>query len=86
MIKVLPTDQNAPRVFIDGMINTSKRLVLNYSVFVKHAPKMLRDSMMLAYQTAVDDMFKAMDANRVEPVIHEEKPKVTLLDQNGHAT
>ena len=73
-------------VSVEGMLSTSKRLIENYTLFVKHAPKMLRQSMMLAYQTAVDDMLKAMDHNRVKaPVNHEEKSKVVLLDENGHA-
>lgn len=80
-------DQESPRVNIDGTIKMSKQLVLAYSMFVKHAPKILRESMMLAYQTAVDDMFKAMDANRiVGPIKHEQKPQVVLLDEHGHAT
>ena len=73
------------QVSVEGMLNSSKRLVENYALFVKHAPTLLRQSMMLAYQTAVDDMLKAMDHNRIDPVKHEDKPKMVLLDQNGHA-
>ncbi len=72
-------------IYVEGMIESSKHLVLNYSQFVQHAPKLLRQSMMLAYQTAVDDMMKAMDKNLVNnPIIHDQK-KVVLLDDKGHA-
>ncbi len=81
-----PRDKEAPRVSVDGMHKTAEILLRNYAGFIKHAPKMLRDSMMLAYQTGIEDMFKAMDKNRmVDRVLHEEKPPVILLDQNGFA-
>ncbi len=77
---------SSAEISIDGMLGSSKRLVANYSNFVKHAPKLLRDSMMLAYQTAVDDMLKAMDHNKIkDPVKAYEQPPVVLLDENGHA-
>lgn len=79
--------ENIHKVSVDQVLKTSRRLVENYSLFVKHAPKLLRQSMMLAYQTAVDDMLKNMDSARIDnpksaadPVV---KPAV-LLDQNGH--
>ena len=77
---------NIHRVSVDRMLLISTRLVENYSLFVKHAPKLLRDSMMLAYQTAVDDMLKAMDSCRVDdPVKHEPEKPAHLLDSSGHA-
>ncbi len=65
----------------------AKILVTSYQGFVRHAPKMLRDSMMLAYTTAVDDMLRAMDASKITaPIEPEKKPHIVLLDQNGNAT
>lgn len=65
-----------------------KANTIAYTHFVKHAPQMLRQSMMLAYQTAVDETLKAMDAARtIDPVKHDQAPpKVVLLDANGNAT
>lgn len=75
------------KVSVDQVLSVSRRLVSNYSLFVKHAPKMLRQSMMLAYQTAVDDMLKAMDSAKVEdPIAYKDTNKVVLVDQNGNAT
>jgi len=72
---------------VAGMNKSAIKLVENYSLFVRQAPKLLRDSMMLAYTTSVDDMLKAMDHNRIKnPVIQEIKPLITILDQNGNAT
>lgn len=72
-------------VSVDGVIASSKRLVENYTQFVKHAPSLLRSSMMLAYQTAVDDMLKAMDHNKVnDPITHTEESPAIILDKNGH--
>lgn len=72
-------------ISVDKIVARAKRHVENYSNFVKHAPKLLRQSMMLAYQTAVDDMLKSMDACRTkDPVFHKEEKPVALLDQNGH--
>ena len=77
--------KNTHEISVDGMLGTSKRLVENYSRFVKHAPKLLRDSMMLAYQTAVDDMLKAMDHNRIDsPVVHKSEEPSVLVDSAGH--
>ena len=74
-------------VDVDMLLTKVRKNTENYTHFVKHAPKMLRQSMMLAYQTAVDQTLKAMDASRTKkPVIHEDKPPVVLLDQNGNAT
>lgn len=74
-------------VCVDDLLIETRRNVERYTQFVKHAPKMLRQSMMLAYQTAVDDTLKAMDASRsINPVQHDAKPPVVLLDQNGLAT
>lgn len=73
-------------VSVDDVLAQAKVNVQRYSGFVRHAPRMLRDSMMLAYQTATDDMLKALDAARVlDPVKHESSPSVVLLDQNGNA-
>lgn len=73
-------------VSVDKVLVSARRLTENYTLFVKHAPKLLRQSMMLAYQTAVDDMLKAMDSARVvAPVKHQDQKSVTLLDENGHA-
>ena len=81
----MPT-KNTHEISVEGMLGTATRLVENYSKFVKHAPKLLRDSMMLAYQTAVDDMLKAMDHNRIDKPIKMEEPKpVHLVDSSGHA-
>jgi hypothetical protein len=81
------TSETVHAISVDGMLKTSKRLVENYTLFVRHAPKLLRDSMMLAYQTAVDDMLKAMDHNRTEdPVKHADTTQpVHLVDSSGHA-
>ncbi len=77
---------NTHEISVDGMLGTSRRLVENYSRFVKHAPKLLRDSMMLAYQTAVDDMLKAMDHNRIDkPIEHKVEAPTVLVDSSGHA-
>lgn len=74
-------------VDVDGMIGSSKRLVENYSKFVRHTPAMLRNSLMMAYQTAVDDMLKAMDHNRINGAVKQDiTPPVVLLDQNGNAS
>jgi hypothetical protein len=73
-------------VSVDGMTKSAVRLVENYQIFVKHAPALLRNSMMLAYQTAVDDMMKAMDHNKVvNPIEHKTEKPIVLLDQNGFA-
>lgn len=74
-------------IHIEGMIGSAKRLVENYTKFVQHTPKLLRQSMMLAYTTAVDDMLKAMDHNKIkDPIKQEIAPPVVLLDQNGNAS
>jgi hypothetical protein len=74
-------------VSVDGMTKSAVRLVSNYQLFVKHAPSLLRNSMMLAYQTAVDDMLKAMDHNKItNPVEQKIEKPIVLLDENGHAT
>lgn len=71
---------------VEQMLERARTLVQGYTGFVKHTPKVVRQSMMLAYQTAVDDMLKAMDASRAkDPVRHDDR-KVTLLDENGNAT
>lgn len=71
-------------VQLNGIV---KRNVERYAAFIKHAPKILRESMMLAYQTSVDDCMKAMDTSRVkDPIQHDDSPKVVLLDEHGHAT
>jgi hypothetical protein len=80
-------NESIHRISVEEMLSASKSLVIAYTHFVAHAPKLLRQSMMLAYQTAVDDMLKAMDQARVDdPVIHSNDKKVVLLDSNGHAT
>ena len=72
---------------VKGMQESYKRLIENYSKFIKHAPTILRNSMMLAYQTAVEDMLKAMDHNRVKnPIKQEITNPVVLLDENGNAS
>lgn len=74
------------KVSVDQMLAKTKRYVENYALFLRHTPKMLRESMMLAYQTAVDDMLKALDASRVEdPVAHKEDPKFCIVDKDGNA-
>lgn len=74
-------------IYVEGMIGSAKRLVENYQKFVQHAPKLLRQSMMLAYTTAVDDMLKAMDHNKLkDPIKQEITPPIVLLDQNGNAS
>lgn len=74
-------------VCVEDVISEAKANTISFSGFVKHAPKMLRDSMMLSYQRAVDETLKAMDAARVkDPVKHNKEKQVVLLDQNGHAT
>lgn len=81
------SEESIHEISVERVLEASTRLVRNYSLFVKHAPKLLRESMMLAYQTAVDDMLKAMDRARVgDAIIHPEKPAVVLLDENGHAS
>lgn len=71
---------------VEQVIERAKTLIESYAGFVKHAPKMLRQSMMLAYQTAVDDMLKALDASRANNAVkHTDDKRVVLLDQNGHA-
>ncbi len=75
------------KISVEKIIARAKKNIENYSIFVKHTPKMLRQSMMLAYQTATDDMLKALDAARVaDPIEHAVQKPVVLLDQNGHAT
>lgn len=84
-----PRDRTDPRINIDGVIEDAKKLILSYKQFVSHTPKMLRDSMMMSYQAAIDDFLKVLDANRSDaPVIHKDvkEKKIVLLDQNGHAT
>ena len=74
-------------VYVDDLLAKVRKNTENYTIFVKHAPKMLRQSMMLAYQTAIDQTLRAMYACRVKaPVIHKEEEPVILLDQNGNAT
>lgn len=74
-------------ISVDKIVAKARRHVENYTLFVKHAPKLLRQSMMLAYQTAVDDMLKSMDACRTkDPVFHKDEKAVVLLDQNGNAS
>lgn len=71
-------------ISVDKVVASAKQNVERYSVFVKHAPKLLRQSMMLAYQTAVDDMLKAMDNSRTKGALtHDSKPAI-ILDENGH--
>lgn len=78
---------NTREIYVEGMLESAKLLVANYSKFVGHAPKILRQSMMLAYTTAVDDMLKAMDHNKLkDPIKQEITPPVFLLDQNGNAS
>ncbi len=80
-------NESIHRISVEDMLAASRALVSGYTHFVKHVPAMLRNSMILAYQTAVDDMLKAMDASRVDdPVEHKDEKKVILLDSNGHAT
>ncbi len=79
--------ENIHAVSVGEVVEKSKILIKSYQGFVKHAPKLLRDSMMLAYTTAVDDMLKVMDSSRVvTPVKHEERTNIVLLDENGHPT
>lgn len=75
------------QVSVEEVLSIVKANTIAYSHFVKHAPQMLRQSMMLAYQTAVDETLKAMDAARtIDPFKHDQAPKVVLLDANGNAT
>lgn len=78
--------ENIHQVSVNLVIEKAQILVKNYNGFVAHAPKMLRQSMMLAYTTAVDDMLKVLDSARIDPVTHEERSPIVLLDENGHAT
>lgn len=74
-------------ISINEVLTGSQLLVERYLQFVKHTPKMVRDSMTLAYTTAIDDMLKLLDKSKtVNPIVHEERSKVTLLDEHGHAT
>ncbi len=78
--------KNVAEVDIDVAIENAKILVKRYSKFVEHAPALLRNSMMLAYQTAVDEMLQNMDASRtMNPTKLEFKTKPVLLDENGNA-
>lgn len=74
-------------ISVDKIVARARKNVESYTHFVRHAPKLLRQSMMLAYQTATDDMLKAMDACRTkDPVFHKDEKAVVLLDQNGNAS
>lgn len=74
-------------VCVDAVMSAVKHNTVAYTQFVQHAPTILRQSMMLAYQTAVDETLKAMDqARTIDPVKHDQAPKVVLLDANGNAT
>lgn len=77
---------NSAEINIEGMHDSAKRLVENFKGFTKHTPKLLRDSMMLAYCKAIDEMFMAMDHNKtVSPVVMDLKAKPVLLDDKGYA-
>lgn len=74
------------QVDVQKVVEHAKELVKNYPKFLDHCPKMLRNSMQLAYQNAVDHMLQALDASKVEdPIPMKNEKPVVLLDENGFA-
>lgn len=77
---------NVQSVNVDDLQKTAKRLVETFHQFTKHSPKLLRDSMMMSYCKAIDDMMMALDHNKVDNPVEMtiEKP-IVLVDSSGHA-
>jgi soluble cytochrome b562 len=73
-------------VDVDELNKMAKRLVEAFHQFTKHSPKLLRDSMMMSYCKAIDDLMQAMDHCKLEKPIEMtiEKP-IVLVDSSGHA-
>lgn len=77
---------HSAEIDIEGMQASAKRLVENFISFSKHTPKVLRDSMVMSYCKAIDEMFMAMDHNKIkDPVKMEMASKPILLDDKGYA-
>ncbi len=77
---------NVQAIDVEAINKVAKRLVENFHSFTKHSPKMLRDSMMMSYCKAIDDLFQAMDSCKIEnPIKLKEESPVHLLDSSGHA-
>ena len=82
----MPIKENIQSVKVDDLHAMAKRLAEKFHQFTKHSPKLVRDSMMMAYCKAIDEMFMAMDHCKTENAIEMtiEKP-VHLVDSSGHA-
>ncbi len=73
-------------VDVDELNRMAKRLVEAFHQFTKHSPKILRDSMMMSYCKAIDDLMQAMDHSKVEnPVEMTVEKPIVLVDSSGHA-
>jgi hypothetical protein len=74
------------RVDVDEINKVAKRLVERFYQFTKHSPKVLRDSMMMSYCKAIDEMMQAMDSCKLDdPVPMTIEKPVHLVDSDGHA-
>mgnify|MGYP001608181051 CR=1 FL=1 len=73
-------------VNVDELNKMAKRLVEAFHQFTKHSPKLLRDSMMMSYCKAIDDLMQAMDHCKLEnPVPMTIEKPIVLVDSSGHA-